>query len=222
MLDVILLIVLTIFIFSRLFKVLGDTKFDNEQNVQEEEKSWNFAQPNNKGKPTQVIQKIEIASAIEAELEANDRDAFELIRKKYDPLFTADKFLKGARTAFEMIVKSFNEGNLSILKELLLPDLQRIFEEEINNRLNAKQKYEVTLVSIKESKILNVTSVNDYVSIKVKFITEQIIVIRDLKSQLIVDGNEKKIKVISDIWTFAKDMKVKSKVWKLVAVHDNE
>ena len=221
MLDVILLIALTVFIFSRLFKVLGDTKFDNENPGTKEQKYWDVGQNPSNQKQAQVTQKIEIASALEAELDEKDREVFELIRKKYDPLLTADKFLQGAKNAFEMIVKNFNEGNKGVLKELLATDLQSTFEDEIDKRLNSNQKYEVTLVSIKDTKIIGTTNLNDYITIKIKFITEQIIVIRDLKSTMIIDGNAKKIKVLSDTWTFGKDMKSKSKVWKLVAVHDD-
>lgn len=221
MLDVILLIALTVFIFSRLFKVLGDTKFDSEHMGTKEQKYWDADQNSINPKQAQVTQRIEIASALEAELDEKDRELFELMREKYDPTLTADKFLKSATRAFEMIVKNFNEGNKGILKELLAPDLQRTFEEEIDKRLNSNQKYEVTLVSIKDPKIIETTNLNDYITIKIKFITEQIIVIRDLKTSMVIDGSTKKIKVFSDTWTFGKDMKSKSKVWKLVAVHDD-
>ena len=52
--------------------------------------------------------------------------------------------------------------------------------------------------------------------VTVKFVSELISVTRDAEGD-VVEGDPKKVREVTDIWTFARDITAKNPNWKLVA-----
>ena len=52
--------------------------------------------------------------------------------------------------------------------------------------------------------------------VTVKFVSELISVTRDAEGD-VVEGDPKKVREVTDIWTFARDISSKNPNWKLVA-----
>ena len=52
--------------------------------------------------------------------------------------------------------------------------------------------------------------------VTVKFVSELITVTRDAEGE-VVEGDPKKVREVTDIWTFARDISSKNPNWKLVA-----
>ena len=96
---------------------------------------------------------------------------------------------------------------------LLDYQLYQKFIKEINNRAINTVKQEVTLVGIKDVKILDADIQDNVASIKLEIISEQIIIGRD-KDKKIVSGSVNKILQICDIWTFSKQIK-SGNLWQL-------
>ena len=68
--------------------------------------------------------------------------------RAHDPSFTLPLFLNGARTAFEMIVQAFAEGDRKTLKQLLSSDVYENFDGAMRDREARNEKLENTLIRI--------------------------------------------------------------------------
>lgn len=218
MFDLILLVAVTVFIFMRLFKALGDTDYDNNISAEEDKKAfWELKEKilKNVRENKDFDKQIDMHSALEAELSEKDREIFDEIRK-YDADFTADKFIKGAKAAFEMIIGAYCEGDLSILKQLLADSIYKQFEQHLTKYKELSEKLEITIVSIRSCKIIEAHLKDDTVSIKIGIESEQIKQVKDMSSGTLISGNSAKIIVVKESWTFAKDIKSKTKTWRLV------
>lgn len=133
-----------------------------------------------------------------------------------DPSFDPGPFLDGAKTAYEMIVMSFAEGDEAVLKQLLGADVFEGFELAIRERETRGEKVEFNLVGIDRADIIEAEVKNCTAYVTVKFVSELISVTRDADGE-VVEGDPKKVREVTDIWTFAREVTSKNPNWKLVA-----
>ena len=130
--------------------------------------------------------------------------------------FSLRRFMSGSSAAFEIIMKALSKGDLETLKPLLTSGMYESFEKEIARRKSLGHVHDDVVVSIISQKI-SAASVKDGVaSITVKFITEQINIIRDASSN-VIEGDAAKMNTVEDIWTFEKDARTPSHRWYLAA-----
>lgn len=132
-----------------------------------------------------------------------------------DRNFGAESFLEGARAAFETIVAAYAEGDLSQLKQLLSKDVYENFAEAVQSRYDGRETLETTLVGIKSVALMDAGVENRRALVTVKFVSEQINVTRDRDGK-IVDGDADEIAKITDIWTFAREVRARDPNWTLV------
>lgn len=135
---------------------------------------------------------------------------------KAAPDFDPEHFLSGARTAYEMIVTAFAEGDRPTLKNLLAPDVYDSFVAAIADREKKERKAELTFVGIEEAKIVGAEVDGRNLRISVRFIAELITCVRD-KDGAVVEGDATEVQTIRDAWTFARDASSRDPNWKLVA-----
>ena len=133
-----------------------------------------------------------------------------------DPGFDPGHFLDGAKTAYEMIVMNFAEGDEASLKQLLSDEVFEGFESAIRERETRGEKVEFNLVGINKADIIEFDVKNRTAYVTVKFVSELISVTRDAEGG-VVEGDPKKVREVTDIWTFARDITAKNPNWKLVA-----
>jgi predicted lipid-binding transport protein (Tim44 family) len=133
-----------------------------------------------------------------------------------DPGFDPSQFLDGAKTAYEMIVMSFAEGDEAVLKNLLGADVFDGFETAMHERESRGEKVESNLVGIDRADIIEAEVKNRTAYVTVKFVSELISVTRDAEGE-VVEGDPKKVREVTDIWTFAREVAAKNPNWKLVA-----
>jgi len=133
-----------------------------------------------------------------------------------DPSFDPGHFLNGAKTAYEMIVMSFAEGDEGALKQLLSTEVFEGFESAIRERESRGEKVESNLVGIDKADIIESDVKNRTAYVTVKFVSELISVTRDAEGE-VVEGDPKKVRELNDIWTFAREIASKNPNWKLVA-----
>ena len=122
-------------------------------------------------------------------------------------------FLKGAELAYETILTSFANGDLKKLKSLLTGAMNNNFSGAINERNKEKIKSEFTFIGIKESSVEKYEKVKDDLSATVKFVAEVISVKK--KDDKIIEGNPDKIKFVTDVWKFTRNINNKSPNWYL-------
>jgi predicted lipid-binding transport protein (Tim44 family) len=135
--------------------------------------------------------------------------------------FDPEGFLKGARQAYEMIVTAFAEGNRKALRTLLSKEVFDGFAGAISDREARGEIIDQSFVGINKADILEAeVSGKGIASITVRFVSQLISATRD-KSGKIIDGDDARIKDVTDIWTFSRDVSTREARrnlnWKLVA-----
>ncbi len=132
-----------------------------------------------------------------------------------DPGFEPLGFTAGARAAFTAIVEAFAKGDTSALRPLLDGPTFSSFESAIRGRIERKEKAETTLIGFEASDISAAELQGSNANVTVRFVSEQINVLRNAESQ-IIDGNPNEVQKVIDLWTFRRDTKSSDPNWLLV------
>ncbi len=148
----------------------------------------------------------------------DDTPAAEGLRsiREADSGFSVGEFTEGARMAFEMVVTSFANGDRETLRPLLSDEVYENFAGAIDARENAGETMEMTLVGIREAEVLEASMDGRVAFVTVKFVTEQIEVVRDRAGE-VTSGDATKVSTVTDIWTFARNTRSRNPNWTLVA-----
>jgi predicted lipid-binding transport protein (Tim44 family) len=133
-----------------------------------------------------------------------------------DPRFDPIDFVAGARVAFEMIVGAFAQGDAKALRPLLNDQVFANFAGAIEDRNRNKQRHETTLVGILSADIVGAALKSDEAQVTVKFVSQQINVTKDQEGR-IIDGDPSEVANITDVWTFARQVKSRDPNWVLTA-----
>ena len=133
-----------------------------------------------------------------------------------DPGFDPAAFLDGAKMAYEAIVMAFAEGDEATLEQLLGTDVFEGFQRAIRERETRGEKVLSSLVGIDKADIIETEIKNRTAYVTVKFVSELISVTRDADGE-VIEGDPKKVREVTDIWTFAREVASKNPNWKLVA-----
>jgi predicted lipid-binding transport protein (Tim44 family) len=133
-----------------------------------------------------------------------------------DSGFDPGNFLEGAKGAYEMIVMGFAEGDEATLRQLLSDEVFDGFETAIREREQRGEKVESNLVGIDRADIVEADVKNRSAYVTVKFVSKLISVTRDAEGE-VVEGDPKRVREVTDIWTFCRDVNAKNPNWKLVA-----
>ncbi len=132
-----------------------------------------------------------------------------------DPGFEPVAFTAGARAAFTSIVEAFARGDTSTLRPLLDGATFASFEAAIRGRAERKEKAETTLIGFEASDVAAAEMQGTHAAVTVRFVSEQINVVRNEEGQ-IVDGNPNEVQKVVDLWTFRRDTKSSDPNWQLV------
>jgi predicted lipid-binding transport protein (Tim44 family) len=133
-----------------------------------------------------------------------------------DRSFDARHFLTGAKSAYEMIVSAFAEGDRRTLKNLLARDVFDGFAAAIAERESRGETMESRFVSIDQAEIIAAELKARSAQITVRFVSQLISFTRNRAGETI-DGSADRVSDVIDIWTFARDVGARDPNWKLVA-----
>lgn len=135
--------------------------------------------------------------------------------RRVDPGFEPVGFAAGARAAFTTIVEAFAKGDVDSLQALLDPQTFSSFKAAITGRIERGEKAETTLIGFEASDIARAEMQDSFAEVTVRFVTEQINVLRNADGQ-IADGNPNEVQNVVDLWTFRRDTKSSDPNWLLV------
>lgn len=130
--------------------------------------------------------------------------------------FDTDGFLAGARAAYEMIVTAYAAGDRDTLKPLLAREVFDGFVGAIAERDKRGETVDFTFVGIDKADIVEAALVGGAAQVTVRFVSQLISVTRD-KAGTIVDGDPAKVSEVSDVWTFAREVRSPDPNWRLIA-----
>ena len=127
------------------------------------------------------------------------------------------EFLKGAKIAYETIITDFSDSDnkLTSSKPLLSKKVHEEFKQALLDRDEKGHFAEITFIGINSASIKEHKQVENNLEVTVNFESELITCLRD-KEKKIISGDPKKIKNISDTWTFSKDIRSDSPNWLLI------
>lgn len=130
--------------------------------------------------------------------------------------FDAKHFLIGARSAYEMIVTAFAEGDRRTLKNLLAKDVFDGFAAAIADRESRGETMESRFVSIDKAEITAAELKGKMAHLTIRFVSQLISATRNRNGE-VVEGSADRVTDVTDIWTFARDVGSRDPNWKLIA-----
>jgi len=134
--------------------------------------------------------------------------------RQIDRNFNEKEFISGAKSAFEMILNAYADGDLAQLRRLLGYDLLQSFTSSIESRIAAKESLSITLNELREASILNVSVIEQMANITMHFHSVQTRVAKDKNGEPI-ESEDTGAREFTDIWTFERDLTLSDPNWKL-------
>ncbi len=135
--------------------------------------------------------------------------------------FDEDRFLQGAQMAFRMILEAYSHDDKKTLEKLLSPELFTTFSATIDARQKKGHILEANLYNLTMTRVLDRLTEGHIQKVKVKFVSEQCVLVRDSQGQL-VEGDPSSVEEITDIWTFSRDERSRNPNWILIETADSE
>ena len=213
MLQIFILAAVAIFLFWRLRAVLG-SRDGFEKTINEIKKS------------SDVVSNPRVID--ETKNESPDDDIFDYVEensknaqvfkkmKEFDSDFSVNKFVSGAKMAYEIILMAFERGDTEKLKTLLEKKVLTSFKSVIDKRKKDGFIVDAKFIGMRDIRIINAsfsqkTKVAD---VTLSFKSEITTVVKGSKGA-IIEGHPDEIKKQKDTWVFTKDLSDKSPVWFL-------
>lgn len=133
-----------------------------------------------------------------------------------EPDFDAKHFLTGAKSAYEMIVLAFANGDRRALKDLLSKDVFDGFASAIGERESRGETMESRFISIDKADLVDASVRGRTAQVTVRFVSKLITTTR-ARDGSVVDGSPDIVADVTDVWTFARELGARDPNWKLVA-----
>lgn len=138
-----------------------------------------------------------------------------------DHSFAAVQFLDGAKAAYEMIVTGFAAGDKKSLKNLLSKEVFSGFSSAIDERKKHGMQMTTQFIGIDQAEIHDAELDGKTALMTIRFVSELVSQVQD-KSGKIVEGDATETQIITDIWTFERDLASRDPNWRLVATDGDE
>ena len=204
--NIILLGLLAGFIAFRLYSVLG-RRTGHERSRDEQLRMPDGAETNPKPAASKdnVVSLPERPAPVGASAAASNPLTRALMDVKLvDRTFDNDRFLSGARSAYEMIVTAFARGEREVLRPLLSDDVFDTFNKAIKSREAKKERVDFTFLKLKSARISGAELKGRMADVTVTFESEVMMAGYD-PSGALIEGDAKTPHSVTDIWTFARD-----------------
>jgi predicted lipid-binding transport protein (Tim44 family) len=138
-----------------------------------------------------------------------------------DSGFRPRDFLNGARMAYEMIVMAFADGDRKTLKNLLSKEVYEGFDAAISEREKRGEVVKSTFVGIDKADIVQVVMKDSEAQVTVRIVSQLISATFD-KAGALIEGDQETVAEVTDIWTFARDIRSRDPNWKLIATESEQ
>jgi predicted lipid-binding transport protein (Tim44 family) len=132
--------------------------------------------------------------------------------KDRDPSFDVDKFLQGARAAYEMIVRAFASGDRATLKGLLSEQVMTGFESAMAERESQGRSEEIVFEHPPRTDIEDTQVGGDLARIRVRYLAEFI------SREKTPEGETSQERRTAEAWTFERNLTSRDPNWMLVRV----
>jgi predicted lipid-binding transport protein (Tim44 family) len=137
-------------------------------------------------------------------------------------IMTADKhfdvrhFIDGAKSAYEMVVTAYADGDRRTLTDLLAPEVYEGFEAVIRERKDHGETAETRFLSIDAADITAAELRGKTAYLTPRFVSQLVSVTRDLSGK-IIDGSANEVIKVTDVSIFARNVRSRDLNWNIVA-----
>lgn len=218
LIELLILFAIAVFVLYRLKSVIGTrTGFETPP---ERAPGRDVGPPGARQIPDLADETLPENAAIHAHLSEQSRLALAGMRDA-EPDFSLESFLEGARSAYEMILMAYEEGDRQLLEDLLAPDVYQAFENVISERDQKGLKVEARFIGVRECRLESAAydAETEEADLSVRFVGELITAVRDPENR-IVEGDPNEIRKQRDLWTFSRVMGAQNPNWLLTATGD--
>ena len=221
--DIIFFAAIAFFIFYKLSKEFGKVDENERAEIQKKvaqrrEMSAEIKRYNEEKKALQVVG--ESSTIIEEKyfIKLNQADRKNFLNILDRSKITAEFFVNGAKSAFEMILKAFASEDVATLKFLLSEKIYQGFETAINQRKQCGETLVTNLISIEKAEVISAMLFENLASVVVRIVSKQINYIADGDNK-ILEGKKDEISEVTDVWTLKRDLTSESPNWVVSATN---
>jgi predicted lipid-binding transport protein (Tim44 family) len=133
-----------------------------------------------------------------------------------DATFDPKAFMTGAKTAYEMIVTAYAQGDRKQLKTMTAREVFDAFARVITEREGRGEVNQTNFIGIHKADLIDAEIKESIAKVTVKFVSQMITIVRN-KAGAIIEGDPNLVREVTDIWTFAREVASRDPNWKLVA-----
>jgi len=140
---------------------------------------------------------------------------------KKDKNFTQESFISGAKSVYQMIIKSYALGDLEDVKQFLGKDVYLGFLSAVDSRTKSEHKLFNKLIDFDSVEINEAVITGGNFEITVSFKTK-IISYATNKDGQTIEGNQDSPQSITDTWVFEKSINSQDPNWVLVSTNPDD
>ena len=213
MLQIFILAAVAIFLFWRLRAVLGSRE-GFEKNLNDiNASSKAIASPDVTEETTKASPDDDIFDYVEEN--SKSAEVFKNM-KGFDKDFSVNKFVSGAKIAYEIILMAFEKGDTEKLGTLLENKVLKSFKSVIEKRKKDGFVIDAKFIGMRDIRIINASfsEKTKIADITLMFKSEISTVVKDSKGT-IIEGHPDEIKKQKDTWVFTKNLSEKTPIWLL-------
>ena len=213
MLQIFILAAVAIFLFWRLRAVLGSRDGFEKTLKEIKESSDVVSNPKVIDETKNDNPDDDIFDYVEEN--SKNAEVFKKI-KEFDSDFSVNKFVSGAKMAYEIILMAFERGDTEKLKTLLEKKVLTSFKSVIDKRKKDGFIVDAKFIGMRDIRIINASfsQKTKIADVTLSFKSEITTVVRDSKGT-IIEGHPDEIKKQKDTWVFTKNLTEKSPIWFL-------
>ena len=136
--------------------------------------------------------------------------------KARDPSFDPQRFLAGARKAYEQIVQAYAAGDRGVLQGLTSSTVFRVFERSLAQREAAQRTEQVEFLQPTRADLDDASVDNETASVRVRFLSELRSRTKDAAGEAVDDRRT------AEFWTFERLVASRDPNWTLARVEAAE
>ena len=213
MLQIFILAAVAIFLFWRLKAVLGSREGFEKTHKEIKTSGEVIKSPDVINEPNKPDSDDDIFDYVEEN--STSAEVFKKM-KEFDNDFSVNKFVSGAKMAYEIIIMAFENGDIEKLDTLLEKKVLKRFKSVIEKRKKDGFVVDAKFIGMRDIRIIDASfsEKTKIADITLSFKSELSTVVKDVEGT-IVEGHPDEIKKQKDTWIFTKDLSEKSPLWLL-------
>lgn len=211
LLGILLIAMIAGIILFRLYTVLG-RRTGNEREPQERLRRIGGAMPQNADNVVALADRTAAAPA-QAQADGVERGLVDI--KLADRTFETEHFLEGARAAYKMILEAFAARDRATLHGLLNEEVYSAFDAVMRGREERNETAKYAFVGFKNVQIVHAELKGRAAEITMEFAVQSVSSIVDAKGT-VIEGDDV-ARDVTDVWTFAHQIRASDPNWTLVA-----